>query len=158
MSARRNAYDGLLTAQTGEGALSEVSNLLIRVRELAVQSTNGTLGNAERRSIGIEAEGLLQEVDRIVATTEFSDKSLIDGTFSVEIATGADPDDRLALPNVDASIIGLGLAGLDFGTDAETSAAAFEQLDSSIQQVAGAAAALARLRIPSNRELGRASS
>lgn len=134
--SRRNAYDGLSTAQIGEGALNQTSELLVRVRELAVQSANGTLSDVQRRAIGAEAESLLQEVDRIAATTRFGRANLIDGSGGLVIQTGAGADSRLALPSVDARRDALGLTGIDLGSDAATSAAAFAQLDQAIGEVA----------------------
>jgi len=134
--ARRNSYDGLSTAQIGEGGLSETSGLLIRVRELAVQSANGTLSDPQRRAIGDEANALLEEVDRIASVTKFGTKKLLDGTSSISIATGADASDTLLLPTADATRLALGLTGIDLGSDATTSAAAFAQLDGAIDQVA----------------------
>ncbi len=134
--ARRNSFDGLSMAQVGEGALAETSGLLIRIRELAVQSANGTLGDAERASLGREAESLLEEVDRIAATTRFAGRRLLDGTATLSIVTGADADDVLDLPSVDATRSALGLDGVDLGLDASAAASAFDELDRAIEQVA----------------------
>ena len=127
--ARRNALDGISTAQVGEGALAETSRLLIRLRELAVQSANETLGEDERASIGREAEALLEEVDRIAATTRFAGQSILTGGAPIEISTGADAGDLFELSSVDATRSGLGLEGLDLDSDAASAAGAFEDLD-----------------------------
>lgn len=140
---RRNAYDGLSTAQIGEGALDETSSLLIRVRELAVQSANGTLGAEQRRAIGAEADALLEEVDRIAATTRFAGRGLLDGSGGIEIVTDPESDstDPLVLPNVEATRSALGLDGVDLGSDASTSAAAFGALDAAISRLSSDRAA-----------------
>lgn len=68
--AVRNANDGISAMQIAEGALNEVSGLLIRVRELAVQSASGTLADGERAILDQEAQGLIEEIDRIASVTE----------------------------------------------------------------------------------------
>ncbi len=81
--AQRNANDGISLLQTAEGALNEVSDMLIRIRELAVQSANGTLGFEERGSINDEFVALKNEIDRIAQVTECNGQHLIDGSLSV---------------------------------------------------------------------------
>jgi len=134
--ARRNTYDGLSVVQIGEAALGETSGLLVRIRELAVQSANGTLGDAERAAIGEEAEALLDEVDRIAQTTRFGRTRLLDGTTDLAIVSDADATDPLAVSAVDATRAALGLGGIDLGADQATSRAAFDALDAAIDRVA----------------------
>ncbi len=80
--AERNANDGISLVQTAEGALNEVSAIMIRIRELAVQSATGTLGNEERVYLNDEFGKLLDEVERIAAVTEFNGQKLLDGSQS----------------------------------------------------------------------------
>ena len=80
--AQRNANDGVSLIQTAEGALNETSDMLIRMRELAVQSSNGTLGNSERIAVNREFSALRAEIDRIASVTEFNGLKLIDGSLS----------------------------------------------------------------------------
>ena len=134
--ARRNTYDGLSVVQIGESALGETSGLLIRIRELAVQSANGTLGDRERAAIGEEAEALLDEVDRIAETTRFGRKRLLDGSTDIAVVSDADATDPLGVRAVDARRASLGLAGVDLGSDASTSRDAFAALDAAIEEVA----------------------
>lgn len=134
--ARRNTVDGLSVVQIGESALGETSGLLLRVRELAVQSANGTLGDRERAAIGDEAEALLEEVDRIAQTTRFGRQRLLDGSTDLAIVSDAEATDPLSVEAVDARRDALGLAGLDLGADPETSRSAFAALDAAIDQVA----------------------
>ena len=134
--ARRNLFDGISVVQIGESALGETSGLLVRVRELAVQSANGTLGDAERAAIGEEAEALLDEVDRIAQTTRFGRQRLLDGSTDIAIVSDADATDPLGVASVDASRTALGLSGIDLGTDEATSRSAFATLDAAIRQVA----------------------
>lgn len=78
--AVRNANDGISLAQTAEGALQESTNLLQRMRELAVQSVNDTNTASDRKSIQAEVDQLYKELDRIASTTRFNGKTLLDGT------------------------------------------------------------------------------
>jgi flagellin len=78
--AVRNAGDGISLGQTAEGALGEIGNNLQRIRELAVQSANGTVEN--RAGLQAEVDQLTQEISRIVQTTEFNGRKLLDGSTS----------------------------------------------------------------------------
>lgn len=78
--AVRNANDGISLAQTAEGALQESTNLLQRMRELAVQSANDTNAASDRQSIQDEVEQIKSELDRIASTTEFNGRKLLDGS------------------------------------------------------------------------------
>ena len=80
--AARNANDGISLAQTAEGALQEVTNILQRVRELSVQGANDTNGADDRASITAEISSQLQELDRIAKATEFNGTKLLDGTVT----------------------------------------------------------------------------
>lgn len=78
--AQRNANDGVSFVQTAEGALNEVSNILIRLRELGVQAASDTIGDAERGLIEKEYGLLKQEIDRIAGVTNYNGRKLIDGS------------------------------------------------------------------------------
>ncbi len=80
--AARNANDGISLAQTAEGAMQETTNLLQRMRELAVQSANDTNTASDRASLQSEVSQLQSELNRIAETTTFNGKQLLDGTFS----------------------------------------------------------------------------
>ena len=113
--AERNAEDGISLVQIAEGALSEVSQILIRLRELGVQAASDTIGPTERKFLNVEFEQLLEEVDRITNSTEFNSVPLLNGTgtvFDIQIGTRNDPiSDRLTFDasSVDANIAALGL-------------------------------------------------
>jgi flagellin len=79
--ARRNANDGVSLSQTGEGALSQMTGILQRVRELAVQSSNATNSVSDRQAINAEVTQLVSELDRFSTTTEFNGQKLFDGSF-----------------------------------------------------------------------------
>lgn len=78
--AQRNNMDGISMIQTADGAMAEMSDATIRMRELAIQSGNGTLGDEERTAINAEMDALKAEIDRIADTTEFSGQKLLDGS------------------------------------------------------------------------------
>jgi flagellin len=80
--ASRNANDGISLAQTAEGALQETTNILQRMRELAVQSANDTNTSSDRSSLQAEVTQLQSEIDRIAGTTTFNGQRLLDGSFS----------------------------------------------------------------------------
>lgn len=78
--AERNANDGVSMIQTAEGALNEVSNILVRLRELSIQSASDTVGDVERGFTDLEYQNLKQEVERISQVTEFNGRKLLDGS------------------------------------------------------------------------------
>jgi len=82
--ASRNANDGISLAQTAEGALQESTNILQRIRELAVQSANDTNSETDRSSLNDEVTQLKAELDRIADTTQFNGKNLLDGSMAGE--------------------------------------------------------------------------
>ncbi|NNF66378.1 MAG: flagellar protein FlaB, partial [Gammaproteobacteria bacterium] len=79
--AVRNANDGISLAQTAESALSEVSNNLQRIRELAVQSANATNSASDRQALDAEVQQRLSEIDRIASQTTFNNRKVLDGSF-----------------------------------------------------------------------------
>ncbi|GIX22684.1 MAG: flagellin [Gammaproteobacteria bacterium] len=96
--AVRNANDGVSLAQTAEGALAEVSNLLQRMRELAIQSANSTNSASDRAALNAEVNQLKAEVDRIANTTEFNGLKLLDGTFtSQSFQVGANENQTISV-------------------------------------------------------------
>ena len=82
--AVRNTNDGISLAQTAEGALQESTNILLRMRDLAVQSANGSNGGSERAALQQEVNQLKQELTRIAETTTFGSRKILDGTFGSE--------------------------------------------------------------------------
>jgi flagellin len=78
--AVRNANDGISLVQVAEGAMNEVSNIMIRLRELSIQGASDTIGDTERGFIDKEVQGLKAEIDRIAAATEFNGHKLLDGS------------------------------------------------------------------------------
>ena len=127
--ASRNASDGISMVQTAEGALDEVSNILLRLRELTEQSLNGTLTDTERGYLDSEFQDLLNEITRISNSTEFNGISLLDGsaTAAVSIQVGIDTQtwDSIAVDiTTDRDAIALGLTGsVDSAANAATAMA-----------------------------------
>ena len=91
--ARRNAMDGVSLVQTAEGGLVETTNMLIRLRELAIQAASDTIGNTEREFIDKEFVALKDEIDRIANSTEFNGTHLLTGTTELpgEMRDGPNP-------------------------------------------------------------------
>ncbi len=95
--AARNANDGISLAQTAEGALQESTNLLQRMRELAVQSANDTNSASDRASLQAEVDQLKQEMSRIANTTTFNGKNLLDGSLSsAQFQVGANANETIS--------------------------------------------------------------
>ncbi len=140
--AERNAEDGISLVQIAEGGLSEISNILIRLRELSVQAASDTIGGTERKFLNVEFEQLTSEVDRIANSTEFNRVPLLNGTgavFDIQIGTRNDPiSDRLTFDassaDVNVAALGLNLASVADKISAQNSLAA---IDSAIISVSG---------------------
>jgi flagellin len=88
--AIRNANDGMAMLQTAEGAMSEVTNIVTRIKELAVQSANGSNSSTDRTSLNDELNALVSEVTRIATQTKFGGQALLDGSFNGVFQVGAE--------------------------------------------------------------------
>jgi flagellin len=143
--ALRNANDGMSLIQITEGALQEQGNILIRLRELASQSANGTVGSTERASIQLEFSALRDEVDRISSTTEFNGQGLVDGSLASSVAATSHVLIQIGLSNHSNSRMNLNTAvnltemtstGLEIHnlslTSADDALVALNQLDTAI--------------------------
>jgi len=140
--AIRNANDGISLAQTAEGALSETSNILVRMRELAVQSANGTNVGTDRTAIQAEVTQLLAQVGDISGRTTFNGTSLLNSaTTSIDIQTGVASGQTVSIAIGDMTATGLGVDGVDLSTAAGASSA-LATLDTAINTVAGQRASL----------------
>ena len=113
--ATRNAGDAISLIQTAEGGLSEVSNIIIRLRELAIQAASDTVGDKEREFTNIEYQNLKDEIERISLSNEFNGTKLLDGSGGIlefQIGLRNDPIlDRLRYDgtSTDATLASLGL-------------------------------------------------
>ncbi|MDD3799424.1 MAG: flagellin [Novosphingobium sp.] len=127
--AIRNANDGISLAQTAEGALGEVTNMLQRVRELATQSASGTYSDDDRTNLQAEVDELTKQIDQVISNSEFNGVKLFDGTTStVTIQSGANASDTVDLAMVDLTSLAAngGAAG---SYDISSAAAANALLD-----------------------------
>ncbi|MFO1389082.1 flagellin [Cellvibrio sp.] len=118
--AVRNANDGVSLIQTAEGALQESTNILQRMRELAVQSSNGIYSDSDRKTLDAENKQLIAELDRISKTTSFNGRNLLDGTLgSVDLQVGASAGQTItfAIKAMDSKNLGLGSTSADLSGD-----------------------------------------
>ena len=107
--ATRNANDGISLAQTAEGALQQSTNLLQRMRDLAIQSANGSNSDADRSALQKEVSALQSELTRIAETTTFGGRKLMDGSFgtsSFQVGSNAYETIEVSVKNASASAIG----------------------------------------------------
>ncbi len=136
--AKRNANDGISLVQTAEGALNEVSSILVRLRELAVQAANGATSDADKATLNSEFGDLVNEINRIGRSTEFNNIKLMDGSsaavsFQIGFGTTAGIDTISVSLNPTLST-SLSLNSLDIGSSGSTSTA-ITTLDTAINTV-----------------------
>lgn len=112
--AIRNASDGQSMAATAEGAMVEIADMLQRMRELAVQSSNDTLNTNDRTNLNDEVTQLKAEIDRIATTTRFNDVSMLDGTADITLQIGAKAGESLnfKVGNLGTTALGTSLTAL----------------------------------------------
>lgn len=140
--ADRNANDGISMIQTAEGGLNEVSSILTRMRELAIQTASDTVGDSERKMTDMEYQNLKEELDRISQVTEFNGHKLLDGSkerFDFQIgANNNDFQDRIGYDaqQVNARVDTLGVSELNVGTK-ESSQTSLASVDAAIEKVSG---------------------
>ncbi len=135
--AQRNALDGVSMLQIAEGALNETSTLLIRMRELAIQSANGTLGSSERASLNDEFQQLVAEIDRVAAVTNFNGTFMLQSAISITFQVGSEAGsaNQITVSGRVATASAIGVSGLAI-TSASGALSALAALDSAINQVA----------------------
>lgn len=141
--AARNIGDGISMIAVAEGASAEVTNILGRIRELAVQSASETLGNTERAYIQDEYTALAQEIDRIANVTEFNGMNLTDGsvaggTVAVQVGINNTANDQvdITLGDLTAATLGVDTGTLDLSTSTGASTA-LSLVDTAINTVSG---------------------
>jgi len=138
--ASRNAQDGVSLVQVAEGGLNEISSIMIRLRELAVQAASDTVGPVERQFLNVEYDQLVSEVDRIADGTEFNGTPLLSGTGSIldfQVGTRNDPNiDRLSFDasKADANSAALGI-NLTSVADKASAQNSLSSIDSAIVSV-----------------------
>ncbi len=117
--AARNANDGISLAQTAEGALQESTNILQRMRDLSIQSANGSNGSSERAALQAEVSQLQSELNRIAETTRFGSRTLLDGTFGTQtFQVGAQAFETIAVGTGNAKASAIGTYQINFETGA----------------------------------------
>jgi len=150
--AERNANDGISFAQVAEGGLSEIGNIMIRMRELSVQAASDTIGDKERGYINQEVQSLMQEVDRIANVTTFNGTPLLNGqsnkdTLEFQVGTRNDEADRIlfnAAEN-DVRASALGIEGLDYST-IDGAREAIDKVDEAVGRVFNSRARLGAMQ------------
>jgi flagellin len=136
--AVRNANDGISLAQTAEGALGEATNLLQRMREIAVQAANDTNTAEDRDSLDAEYQELILEIDRISTDTQFNNQNILDGTFATTgfvFHVGANADQTIAVTIADAGSIALGIPATSSVDTQALSNTALGEIDAAITAV-----------------------
>lgn len=140
--ADRNANDGISMVQTAEGGLNEVSSILTRMRELAIQTSSDTVGDVERGMTNMEYQNLKLELERISQVTEFNGKKLLNGEGEkYDFQVGANNDafqDRISYDasQVNSKMDTLGLSELDVSTK-DGSQESLSSVDAAIEKVSG---------------------
>jgi flagellin len=150
--AIRNTQDGVSVVQTAEGALTETHAILQRMRDLAVQSANGSNDANSRKALDAEATALGKELDRIADKTTFNNVKLLDGSFSAaDFQVGYASGDTIQV-KIESGVSGegfskahLGLSGVSLSS-ASGAAAAIDSVDKAITEVSTARASLGALQ------------
>jgi flagellin len=147
----RNANDGISMIQTAEGAMTEVSNILIRFRELSVQAASDTIGDTERGFIDKEVQQLKQEINRIANATEFNGHKLLNGeggSMDIQIGLNNSPELDRFVYDVNKTNVTLNQLGLDGVSVADKGSAQnnLSNIDEAIKSLSGNRAELGALQ------------
>lgn len=123
--AIRNSNDAISLSQTAEGALKSVGDDLLRIRELSVQSANGSLNDADRQGLQAEVDQLVENINTTIQDSNFNGQSLLNDSSDLQFQTGPDAGDQLTVErtNVEQGFSDLGLDDIDISTQAGASAA-----------------------------------
>lgn len=149
--ANRNANDGISMVQVAEGGLNESSNILVRMRELAIQAASDTVGDSERGMANLEYQELKNEMERISQVTEFNGKKLLNGDadkYEFQIGTkGGEFEDRIGFDaaQLNSGIESLGVSSIEIGTK-EGAQESLSSIDLAIEKVSSHRALLGSLQ------------
>jgi flagellin len=132
--AQRNSQDGVSLVQTAEGALSETTNILQRIRELAVQSANGTQSTDNRVALNAEVQQLLAQIDDIAQDTEFNGIRVLSAAQTVTLQSGANQSQTLTISTAGAQTRELGISTVAVSSLA-LSVSAINTIDVAIKSV-----------------------
>jgi flagellin len=119
--AQKNTQDGISLIQTAEGGIETISDMLQRLRQLAVQASNDTLTTTDRALIQLEFNQIITEIDRQASTVNFNTKNLLTGTYSsvsgtsLVLQVGANTSERITFNIFTSTAAGLGVNGLSVG-------------------------------------------
>ncbi len=147
--AMRNANDGISMSQVAEGALSKVGDALQRMRELALQSRNGTNSNSDKDSLNKEFAELQKEIKRVLGGTSFNDKKILgaEGTdFTFQIGPNTDPEDSITVTfenmvsNTDVSAVTVSTASIGSTAGITAIGSVINNIDEAINTINGARA------------------
>ncbi len=137
--AIRNANDGISLAQTADTAAGSISDILVRMRELALQASTGTNGTTDRAAVQTEVAALISQIGDVASRTTFNGNTLINGgvstTAGFDIQTGLNATEVVNIRIANLNATGLGVNALDFSTAAGATGA-LATLDTAIQTVA----------------------
>jgi flagellin len=136
--ARNNAFNAGSSIQIAEGGLNEINNILIRMRELGIQSASDNIGDQERGFLNEEGKQLLEEADRIAKTTRFGDKRLLDGSggdMEFHVGAFAGPENVIKYNlGMDATAGNLGIDGISV-LDKGSARDALQTVDDALQKI-----------------------
>lgn len=148
--AARNANDAISLTQIAEGGMQETTNVLQRMRDLAVQAANGTNNSADRTSINNEMDELISELDRISTNTTFNQQTILDGTFAttgMSFQIGANAGQTLSVNIASVSSNALSVDTLDVsGTTGAGATAAITAIDAALDQVSSSRSTLGAIQ------------
>jgi len=140
--AERNAQDGISLVQTAEGGLNEISSMLTRLRELAIQSASDTVGDSERGFTNLEYQNLKSEIDRISQVTEFNGQKLLNGvgsSYDFQIGLNNNPtEDRIVYNSqvTNSTLDSLGISSLDISSK-DGARDSLQSIDTAIERISG---------------------
>jgi flagellin len=150
--AQRNANDGISLVQVAEGSLSEISNNLIRMRELAVQAASDTIGDRERSFIDQEVQQLKIEVDRVANSTNFNGTKLLNGeahkdVLEIQVGGYNQPSDRIGyqVANYNVKTDNIGIDSTQV-LDVDSARQSLEEVDAALDKVNGYRASLGAMQ------------
>lgn len=133
--ARQNAFNAISLVQVSEGGLNELSNIMIRIRELGVQAASDNIGDTEREFLNTEVQQLIQEADRIARTTRFGNKKLLDGSgeeLEFHVGPFGDKDNIIRYNmSADATASALGISGISIA-DKDDARDTLERIDEAL--------------------------
>ncbi len=142
--AERNTNNAVSMANTAEGGLSQISGIVIRMREIAVQSANGDLSSTDRGYLDTEFQLLKNEIDRLAESTQFNGKDLLAGTaasITFQVGINTTSFDTITVDFGGLSVSGLGLSGVNVaGSAAANATSAIDTLDTALRSVSTARA------------------